>query len=141
MRRWIFQGVPERYDVADRRKVDEGKKETWLVTRYREQMHPGDVVYFWRAGQEEQKGLYAWGTIEGEPKYFQDWGWGVPIIYRKRFPHHLSATDLKQDPLLKQNLLFRMPIGTNFALTDEEASVIERTIVEKIGRDYASEGG
>jgi hypothetical protein len=65
MNYWIFQGNPTRFDVADRSKVDDGKQETWLVSRYRELMHAGDVVFLWRSGETSRRGIYAWGIMQG----------------------------------------------------------------------------
>lgn len=139
MTTWIFQGHPRRYDVADPELFAEGRTEVWLVSRYREQMAVGDIVYLWRAGEASGRGLYGWGTIESEPEYHQDWGWGIPVEYAIRFPRHISADVTQADPVLASHLLFRMPTGTNFAVSREEAAALERLVAEQVGRDYAPE--
>jgi len=46
---WIFQAVPKRYDLKTEMK--QGDSETWLVTRFRDEMKKGDLVFF---GQQEK---------------------------------------------------------------------------------------
>lgn len=132
MKKWIFQGVPERYDVADPKKVCEGKEETWLVTRYREQMSTGDKVYFWRAGDKKRRGIYAVGRIEGEPEFHEGWGWGVKIVYEMRLADHIPADELESKPAMKNHLLFKMPIGTNFTLSEEQSNAIEHELSSRL---------
>jgi hypothetical protein len=140
MSTWIFQGVPSRYDVA--LKLQEEKKEVWLATRFREEMAIGDVVYFWRAGEQDKRGLYGWGVIAGEPKYHEGWGWGVPVRYIRRFPQHLAAQELSSDPVFGNHLLFRMAAGTNFEVTEAQARALERLVGRRFGASYtAPEGG
>lgn len=132
MKNWIFQGVPERYDVADPEIVNEGKEETWLVSRYREDMNPGDTVYLWRAGDRTKRGIYAVGRIEKKPEYYEGWGWGVKVEYKKRLSNYISAKELKCNPAMKDHLLFKMPIGTNFSLTDDQSEAIEDELISHI---------
>ena len=137
MGKWIFQGNPKRYDVDQN--FEEGEEETWLASRFREEMRDGDVVYFWRAGEQEKRGIYGWGVIEKDPQRHAGWGWGVDVRYVKRFPHHLAAEELASDPVFGHHLLFRMPAGTNHTLTEEEDGTLKRLIQEKFGEDFAPE--
>lgn len=137
MKAWIFQGKPERYDVADANLVKEGETEVWLASRYHEQMHPGDIVYLWRSGDASKRGVYAWGRIVGEAEYHEDWGWGVPVRYERRLPNHIAADSLRADRRLSEHLLFRMPIGTNFPLEGNEAGALRETVVTASGAQYA----
>ena len=100
MSTWIFQGHPSRYDVADPTVFAAGGTEVWLVSRYRDRMEPGDIVYMWRAGDVAGRGLYGWGTTQGKPDYYDNWGWGISIAYTTRFPHHIPSTVLQNDPAL-----------------------------------------
>lgn len=58
---FIFQSVPDRYDL--REAIRPGKRDTWQATRYRQEMHPGDPVFLWMAGEEEHRGLYGWVAL------------------------------------------------------------------------------
>ncbi len=40
---FVFQSVPERYDL--RQAICPGNRDTWYATRYRNKMNPGDVAY------------------------------------------------------------------------------------------------
>ena len=128
MKNWIFQGIPERYDVADPKKVSAGKEETWLVTRYKDEMNPGDTVYLWRAGDKAKRGIYAVGKIESKPEYHEGWGWGVKVEYEKRLTSHIPAEELASKSAMKDHLLFKMPIGTNFSLTEDQSLDIQNEL-------------
>jgi EVE domain len=130
MKAWIFQGKPERYDL--RAELQEGKTETWLVTRYREKMAKEDIVYFWRSGSRDERGLYGWGHIISEAaRFYKDWGWGIDAQYLVRFNPHINVSVIEEDGVLKNNLLLRMAIGTNFELTNEEANSLAKLIRTK----------
>ncbi|HXO30850.1 MAG TPA: EVE domain-containing protein [Candidatus Acidoferrales bacterium] len=58
MNYWIFQSVTERYDL--RETLQEGKEETWVISRYWQQMLPGDLVFFWLGGPPAIRGIYGW---------------------------------------------------------------------------------
>lgn len=135
MKNWIFQGIPDRYDVADPEKVSVGKEETWLVSRYRDEMNPGDKVYLWRAGEKTKRGIYAVGKIEEKPKYYEGWGWGVKVGYKQRLKEHISADELSNMPAMKDHLLFKMPIGTNFSLTENQSADIENELINHMNID------
>ena len=131
MRYWIFQGHPDRYDVAVH--FQPGENEVWLASRYRDEMNPRDVILFWRAGIEDKRGLYGWGFITAGARFHENWGWGMPVAYKKRFPHHISAEVIRNTPELKDHLLFRMAVGTNFTLTQRQAKAINAIIKATFG--------
>ena len=130
---WIFQAIPKRYDL--REKMRQGQTETWLVTRYKDEMQHGDIVYFWQAGAPDIRGIYGWGRISGkEPKYYDNWGYGIDVIYKKVFPEHIPSERLKNKPAMSQNVLFKTAIGTNF----KHDSTQNSEIVEIIKSTYES---
>ncbi len=133
MNYWLFQGKPERYDVAT--KIIPDEEETWLVTRYREQMSVGDIVFFWRSGSREERGIYGWGTITGNPHFFENWGWGIKVKYKVRLTTPLKYTPLKEQSSFSNNLIFKMPIGTNFHISQEEFNEISDLISQTNGPD------
>lgn len=119
MHAWIFQGVPDRYDLAD--KLQPGQRETWLVSRFRDEMREGDVVFFWRAGERRLRGFYGWGRIsENAPRQYGEWGWGIEVTYEVRFEPFVSADRVIERGILDSHPLLTMPIGTNFRLTAEQ---------------------
>ena len=130
MTAWIFQAKPERYKLE--KELREGKRETWLVTRYRAEMTRGDVVFFWRAGNRKERGLYGWGRIiDDEPTYYEGWGWGIGIVYKVRFKHFVCVDDIESEDVLSDNLILRMPIGTNFRVSDDELAQLSQMIQQR----------
>ena len=63
---WIFQSTQDRLDLTRPLNLRPGESFDWLVTRYRDEMQPADVVYFWMAGDEYIRGIYGRGEILDE---------------------------------------------------------------------------
>jgi hypothetical protein len=109
-----------------------GDRASWLASRYRRQMEKGKIVYFWLGGDPRIRGLYGWGIITAQaPELRENKVYRIEVQYRCSFldqepPGHIPSTRIRQDPILENHLIFRMPIGTNFLLTDEED---QRTII------------
>ena len=101
-------------------------------------MNPGDTVYLWRAGDRTKRGIYAVGKIEGKPEYHEGWGWGVKVEYKKRLTNYIPAEELVSKPVMKDHLLFKMPIGTNFSLTADQSAAIEIELTSHL-RDIGDE--
>jgi EVE domain len=120
---WIFQSTIERQDL--RSTLREGKDDTRLASRYRQQMSPGDLVYFWLAGPEELRGIYGWGTLLAAP-YFDEGRqeFRVAIRYDRRLETHLPAAQIRGSPTLQGLMIFRAPQATNFNLSEDEAKAI-----------------
>jgi hypothetical protein len=127
---FVFQSVPERNDL--RKVIQPGKQDTWNATRYRREMHPGDLVFFWMAGDEHFRGLYGWGRIVSSP-YLQT-GWdthGIDVRYETKFTKPILATALRDDPALADMLIFRAPQATNFLLSPQQAKRLMRLVRDR----------
>lgn len=48
---WIFQGNPKKYEVYNSLLDESLKEDTWLVSRYRDDIRIGDITLIWKAGQ------------------------------------------------------------------------------------------
>jgi len=134
---FIFQAIPERYDLRER--LEEGKRVAWVASRYMDQMKVGEVVYFWLAGNISHRGLYGWGKISGAPVPDEASGYRVEVQYRRNFlahepRRHIPSETVAADPVLGGHLLFRMPIGTNFLLTDQEDTALRNLIGNELGQ-------
>src|SRR5262249_6161987 len=124
---FLFQSVPERFDL--RQTIVPGKTDAWYATRYRNEMRPGDLVFFWMGGDEHFRGLYAWGRITSEPPFAKDWeGYGVDVEYSHKFKRPLKATSLREDGVLSEMLVFRAPHATNFLLTPAQAKRLAKVV-------------
>ena len=129
MKAWIFQAKPERYEVKE---LQVNQHITWLVTRYREEMHKGDLVFLWRAGDRSERGIYGWGCLIDEtPNEIKDWGYGVGLEYRFKFKNFISVDELEQNGVLTDNQILKMPIGTNFRLSHAEVEQLSQLIQKR----------
>ena len=123
MNTWLFQSVPEHYDL--RTEFREGAEEMWRASRYRSQIKPGDTVFFWMGGPQDVRGLYGWGEIAGTPRFDpSDDQFEVGVVYRRKLEHPLLASNIRKITPLDQMLIFRAPFGTNFPLSGQEARAI-----------------
>jgi hypothetical protein len=123
MKAWLFQSVPEHFDL--RSGLVEGTRDSWKVSRYRSEIAPGDVVFFWMGGPPESRGLYGWGNITSLPRFdAEDNRFGVDVVYKRRFSRHVPFTKFRDSSNLSKSLILRAPFGTNFAISEEEAKAI-----------------
>jgi hypothetical protein len=127
---FVFQSVPDRYDL--RHAIHPGKRDTWYATRYRNAMRPGDLVFFWMAGDEPFRGLYGWGRIASAPYIKTSWdSHGVDVSYEVNFAKPILATFLRTDPVLGDMLIFRAPQATNFLLSPEQATRLVKIVKDR----------
>ncbi len=135
LRHWIFQARPDRFDLA--KGLQPGKTDTWILSRFRDEVEPGHIVYFWRSGR--QAGFHGWGEIAGPPQDVKESGsakgsCSVPVTYRVRFEEPLSRDEIKriEDPAISGSLaglnILRAPTGTNFKVTVLEAAALNRLL-------------
>ena len=126
MKSWIFQATRERSDLKE--ELRKGRAVTWLVTRFREEISKGDIVYFWQSGESKIRGIYAWGIIKGAPQFFDGWGYGIEVSVEEKFDQHISSDHISALQEMRKHLLFRMAIGTNFQVTPEQHNEIVELI-------------
>lgn len=128
---FLFQSKPVRYDL--RQKLVPSTSDTWYATRYRNEMHPGDFVFFWMAGDPEIRGVYGWGNVESSPYFKPNWdNHGIDVKYEQKFKRAILARSVKEDPVLSKMLIVRAPQATNFLLSQNEAKRLVR-LVEDCG--------
>ena len=126
---FVFQSVPDKLNLREQDAISEGQKDTWYATRYRSDMKPGDIVFFWMAGDEYFRGLYGWGNIISTPYIKPGWdSHGVDVIYKCKFKKPIMARSLREDRELSGMLIFRAPQATNFLLEAAQAKRLNRLI-------------
>ena len=144
---WIFQGNPLKYEVYNSL-VDENLKEAaWLVNRYRDEIHVGDIGLIWKARQ--RSGIYAVGEIMSEPQVMYDleesrkyWKYEsdrnkkalrVKVHYKLRLKltNALLSKELGAIPELRNMEIFRQPEGTNFRVKASEWQIISDLLRQK----------
>lgn len=128
---FIFQCLPDRYDLRSTKSIKPAKEETWYATRYRKEMNIGDLVFFWMAGEEKIRGLYGWGRISSTPYIIEEWSsHGVNVINEVKFSTPILSQVFREDKVLAEMLILRVPQATNFLLSRDEAKILIK-IVEK----------
>ncbi|MDD4108467.1 MAG: EVE domain-containing protein [Prolixibacteraceae bacterium] len=132
---FIFQAKPSIYDISSRLKID--KEVGWLASRYKEKMQEGDVVYYWRAGEIERRGIYGWGEISSRGTFVDNQGtYRIGVRCIVLFPQHLNVSILKSHPVLKNLQILRSSMGTNFLLTEKEHESLKSLIADIYGSEW-----
>jgi len=140
MNTWIFQSVPERYDLREINNIKPGEIVTWYATRYRNEMTPGDIVYFWMGGEESIRGIYGSGVLTSPAYVKRNWdSHGVDVEIRARFKEPIPARVVKADLTLRGLLILRQPQATNFLLNTEEGEALSKIV--KNSKEAASTRG
>lgn len=131
MSSFIFQSVIERYDLSQN--LIPGSQDTWYATRYRRDMKPGDIVFFWQAGPASVRGVYGWGKLISTPYEKPDWdSHGVDVEYMHRLSEPLLATSIAKSKSLEHLLILRAPQATNFLLEKSEFDALS-IMIEGLG--------
>lgn len=117
---WMFQS---NYDPEE---IPDDFEQYWKVSRYRNDMNVDDRVYFWLSGPNG--GVYARGRIEERWTRGGDGAPQIKVSISDFFSPLLGRQIFKENKTLAGMQLFQMPMGTNFRLSDEEATEIDRVI-------------
>lgn len=133
---WLFQANPDLYDLAAELKaISIGDEDDWVVTRYRQDMHPRDKVLLWQGGRAA--GIYAVGEITGPPferlpaDFWPDSDrrsateWAIPFRYTNILGEPLEKGVLQQHAVLRTLQVLRSPQGTNFRVTLDEWKALQ----------------
>ncbi|OKH18489.1 EVE domain-containing protein [[Limnothrix rosea] IAM M-220] len=131
---WLFQANPKYHRIFEA--IRDLDAMPWLVTRYRQQMQPGDGVLVWVAG--EQAGVYGIATITTLPEILApaeiadlDY-WTDPSrirttkartniqFFRKLLGQPLRKHELRFDQTLRNLEVIHTPSRTNFKITPEQ---------------------
>jgi hypothetical protein len=81
-------------------------------------MKPGELVFFWVAGQEGERGLHGWGRIVSEP-YKEAGDFRVDVRLECCIEPHIRASVVHADPVLRDHPIFTVRVGSNFLLDDD----------------------
>ena len=143
MNTWIFQSMPARFRLPAFLSTNPDRA-LWKVSKYAKEMLPGDTVYLWQ-GLGSQKaplsGIFGKGTIIRGPIDCEDDElsrkfWINSADATKSIPRALisiehcktnpiiSRQNFSDDQVLRNSLIMRSAIGSNFEVSDDEAAVI-----------------
>jgi len=137
---WIFKANPQRFRIEERLK-DPRPQTTWLVTRYRDEIKPGDVAFIWCGGRES--GIRAVMRVDSRPELRDE-------LEHER-PYWVDSRDAKPRLRVLGNFTHRSPLlpgkrlksvrgleklsvfhgwqqATNFRVKDAEGGVLLRLV-------------
>jgi predicted RNA-binding protein with PUA-like domain len=137
---WIFQGSPKIWDVVAG--VNQLKQPNWSVRQHKAGIKVGDKVYIWVSGKDA--GIVAIATVTSQPGYYADTpveiglykGTKPPIEFQGKqlrvylnidvvLTRRITRTELLNHPTLQDLVILRMPRGTNFRVTPQQAHELE----------------
>lgn len=137
---WIFQSNPRYFDLPGA--LAELSELTWVVRQHAHEVHIGDTVYLWQAGQES--GVFAVarvltepGNVEDtpaerrftlEPERFSQDRRAVRLQIEDVLPSRIRRDTLQAHPILKDMQILRAAQGTNFRLTPEQVSALAELV-------------
>jgi hypothetical protein len=139
-RSWIFQAVPERFDLAGA--LAALTELTWRTKQHRREIRAGDTVYLWEAGPSA--GIVAIATVLTDPaeradapdevrfnRGYAEVGaveWGVRLRIIRVLPERIPRSTLREHPILKDLPILLNAQGTNFAMNEAQAEVLRALI-------------
>lgn len=145
---WLFQANPAIWNLAEKlQNRSVGDDESWSVSRFRNEMQPGQPIVLWMSG--EDAGVYALGELVGasfERETGDFWPdrderneteWAVPFVYTRILEHPITKATLLAHPILKDLSVIRGPMGTNFKVTPEQWGALQE-LVEQTDNDAES---
>ena len=139
---WIFKCNPARFRI-DERLADPEPETSWLVTRYRDEIVPGDTAFIWRTGKVG--GICAVmsvdtfpqevGEVPADARHWVDQRenkpqWRVLGRFTHRIPCITRAVLRAVHELVALSVFHGFQQATNFRVSDAEGRVLMR-IVEK----------
>ena len=86
-------------------------------------MRPGDIVYFWQAGERETRGIYGWGRITSAP-FMEGDSNVVEVRYEHKLSKHINVNTIESHGRLSNLMILRLAIGTNFLINRSEGEAI-----------------
>lgn len=137
---WVFQANPRRFDLLQA--LQDSSTETWSVNQHRQDIQPGDRVWFRLTGPNA--GIYATGQVTSVPRpeasEFGDWQ--VDVTFEARIDPPLLRAESDADPVLSATSALGGLMGTNLSLTAEADTRLEELTEDRLipiaGREPAA---
>lgn len=139
---WIFKCNPEKYNITSRL-ADPNNHFTWTVTRFRDQIGPGDIIFIWETGPN--RGIRAVIQAESAPQEMPELPseqsyWAEPDnrtqcrVFATITHRHvnLPQSQLRSTPGLENLSVFHgFQQGTNFPVTSEEGHILMKLVSDQ----------
>jgi predicted Mrr-cat superfamily restriction endonuclease len=127
---WVFQANPKRFDLLQA--LEDGGTEMWSVNQHRQDIQPGDRVWFRLTGPAA--GIYAVGQVASLPRLetneFGDWQ--VDVKFESRIDPPLLRTESDADPVLSAASALAGQMGTNLSLPAETDTRLEEVTENRL---------
>jgi hypothetical protein len=127
---WVFQGNPRRSGLL--LALQDGGAKTWSVNQHRQDIQPGDRVWFRLTGPDA--GIYAVGQVTSLPRpeanEFGDWQ--VDVTFDSRVDPPLLRAESDADPVLSAASALAGLMGTNLALPAEADIRLEEVTEDRL---------
>jgi predicted Mrr-cat superfamily restriction endonuclease len=127
---WVFQANPKRFDLLQA--LQDSSTETWSVNQHRQDIQPGDRVWFRLTGPDA--GIYAVGQVTSLPRpeanEFGDWQ--VDVTFESRIDPPLLRAESDTDPVLSATPALTGLMGTNLALPAEADTKLEEVTENRL---------
>ncbi len=152
---WVFQSNPSRFDI-DEFLSTFPRQFSFLVTRYKDEIAPGDQVFVWRSSGDKAKaraGVIAEAAVTRSAELRPDDEaarpyWTNPeeanevrhrvmlrLVRVANSKEVLRRDWLLEDPILKNLAVLRMASGTNYRVSPEHAARLA-SLWNKVGIDW-----
>src|SRR6266851_1091624 len=127
---WVFQANPKRFDLLEA--LASGSAQTWSVNQHRQDVQPGDRVWFRLSGAAA--GVYAVGRVGSVPRQetneFGDWQ--VDVTFTSRIDPPLLRAESDDDLVLARASALTGLMGTNLALSAESDARLEQVTEDRL---------
>lgn len=136
---WIFKCSPEQYRLSERL-ADPNPATSWRITKHRDEIGPGDVVFIWETGPK--RGIRAVMRVDEGPREIPELETEQPYNVRRdtetkwRVLRTLTHRDLTLSHVMLRNVaglenlsVLRRDVyqqTTNFPVTPEEGVILSR---------------
>ena len=127
---WVFQANPKRFDLLQA--LRDSSTETWSVNQHRQDIQPGDRVWFRITGPDA--GIYAIGQVTSVPREeateFGDWQ--VDVAFGSRIDPPLLRAESDADPVLSATPALAGLMGTNLSLAADADTKLEELTEDRL---------
>lgn len=124
---WVFQANSRRFDLLQA--LQDSSTETWSVNQHRQDIQPGDRVWFRLTGPDA--GIYAIGQVTSVPRpEANEFGnWQVDFTFESRIDPPLLRAESDTDPV--PSALAGL-MGTNLSLPAEADTRLEEVTEDRL---------
>jgi hypothetical protein len=141
IRYWIFQALPEEFDIQRRLQRGNPKITTWEVNQHANEVKEGDRAFLWACkGQRPSPALCGFVEVLCDPMLMDELSFELPFYpagsqlergQRRRVMCRIIATTwitkdamLQTKPALASLPNVQQPQGTNYPLNEQQAGLL-----------------